>query len=575
MTHDRKETNILIVDDEPANIKVLMSVLTEEGYEVRVALGGRLAISSTRKRVPDLILLDVRMQDMDGFEVCQRLKADKRVASVPIIFISALGETQDIVQGLRLGGADFITKPFRMDEVLARVETHLSIQALQRRLKKSNEQLQTEIEERRKVENNLQHLNAQLEQRVAERTTRLHNQTIDLMKAKEAAEAATIAKSKFLSNLSHELRTPLNPILGYAQILKTNKNLTDEQKEQLQIICDSGMHLTSLISDMLELVRIDTHPEVVECRAFNLPELLQGLIRDAQKKAQKKNIDVRYEHTGTIPEIVCGDGHMLHHALLHLLDNAVKFTDTGNVTLRLCASQIPQSEGKQAFRFEVRDTGVGIPEHIMDDIFNPFFQGEMEGRLIDGTGLGLTLCHRLVDLMGGSISVQSPYPKERKIEGHAPGSLFTVEIDFETEQGDTPGAALSHDGILSDPIHQKRVLIVDDNVHNLNLLVHALASLGFDITRADSGKEALKSACQKTPDLILLDFFMPGMDGDEVLAKIRGNVDMTKVKVIGVSAAADNDQRVKAFTAACDDYLEKPISIRKLLEKIEQQLGAE
>jgi DNA-binding response OmpR family regulator len=571
MTHSRKETNILIVDDEPANIKVLMPVLVEQGYEVRTALGGRIAISSAMKKLPALILLDVRMPDMDGFEVCRQLKADKRVASVPIIFISALGQTQDIVQGLKLGGADYITKPFRMDEVLARIETHLQIQTLQWELKKSNDQLQTEIEERKRAEKKLRYLNEQLEHRVAERTARLYKQTKDLMEAKEAAEAATIAKSKFLSNLSHELRTPLNPIMGYAQILKTNKNMTNEQKEQLQIICDSGMHLTSLISDMLELVRIDTQLEVVECVDFNLQELLLGLILDTRKKALKKNIEVRYEDMETIPGMVCGDGRMLHHVLLHLLDNAVKFTDTGSVTLRLSADRAPQSEGIWQFCFEVLDTGIGIPLEIMDKIFNPFFQGEIEGRIIDGTGLGLSLCHRLVDLMGGCLTVQSPYPKERKTEASAPGSLFTMKIDLEAVDGDKSGASPSQSE--SNATQQKRVLIVDDNDLNLNLLVHALAPLGFDITKAVCGKDALTSAHQKSPDLILLDFYMPGMDGDEVLANIRSNVDMPQVKVIGVSAADNNDARVMAFAAACDDYLEKPVSIDKLLKKIEQHIG--
>jgi DNA-binding response OmpR family regulator len=169
MTPDNGKANILIVDDEPINIKVLMDVLEKHGYEVRTALDGRQAIASAAKRVPDLILLDVRMPEMNGFEACRQLKAAERMRPVPIIFLSALGQTADIVQGLNLGGADYIIKPFRIEEVLARVETHLSIQALQK-------QLLSEIQERKRAEKALQQLNAQLEQRLTERTAHRYAQ---------------------------------------------------------------------------------------------------------------------------------------------------------------------------------------------------------------------------------------------------------------------------------------------------------------------------------------------------------------------------------------------------------------
>lgn len=440
MTSDNGNINILIVDDEPANIKLLMSVLLKQGYEVRTALDGRMAIASVMEKIPDLILLDVRMSDMDGFEVCRQLKADERMRLVPVIFISALGEAQDIVQGLRLGGADYITKPFRIEEVLARVETHLSIVALQKQLKESNAQLRREIEERNQAQKALRELNAQLEKRVAERTARLHAQTFELLKAKEAAEAASIAKSKFLSNMSHELRTPLNPIMGYAQMLKMKKNLTHEQKEQLQIVCDSCAHLTELISDILEFARVDTHKEALEHAAFNLQGLIGGVVSDTQDKAQKKNLTVQYEEINPLPEMVCGDGRKLQQVLSNLLDNAIKFTECGGVTLRSFVVQIPKSEtqgqkpeGKWRLRFEVVDTGVGIPSEIIENIFKPFYQGEIEGRLNDGTGLGLTLSRRLVELMGGRLSVQSPSPGRGEIK-EGPGSIFTVELDFETAE---------------------------------------------------------------------------------------------------------------------------------------------
>jgi DNA-binding response OmpR family regulator len=572
MTPDKGKANILIVDDESANIKVLMGVLEKHGYEVRTALNGRQAIASAVKRVPDLILLDVRMPEMDGFEACRQLKADERVRLVPIIFLSALGQTADIVQGLNLGGADYIVKPFRIEEVLARVETQLSIQALQKRLL-------CEIQERKRVEKTLQKLNAQLEQRVAERTAHLYAQTIELSKAKEAAEAASIAKSKFLSRMSHELRSPLNPIMGYTQIIKKQNNLTAIQKDQLQIVGDCCEHLTALISDILELVRIDTHKARMVRAAFNLQGLIRAVVSDTQKKARKKSLAVHYDEINALPEMVYGDGRMLRKVLLNLLDNAVKFTDHGGLALRTSVVQSPASEmgesesaGKWRLRFEVMDTGVGIPKEHLDDIFKPFYQTEMDDRMVGGTGLGLALGHSLVMLMGGRLSVQSPsrWASERK---GGPGSNFTVELDFESAQdGMHQGVAPLCD-IRKYQGERKRLLIVHDKSTHLNLLVHALEPLGFDIVQAGSGREALIKAAQFQPDLILLDLLMPGIDGLEVLQHIRRNEDLTNVQIIGVSAAAVGEKQLAAFTAACDDFIEKPVSIERLMEKIGEHLG--
>ncbi len=572
MTANKGNTNILIVDDEPTNIKVLMSVLMKQGYEVRTALNGRLAIASAAKRIPDLILLDVRMPEMDGFEVCRRLKANERMHLVPIIFISALGETQDIVKGLKIGGADYITKPFRIEEVLARVETHLSIQALQK-------QLQGEIEERKRAEKDLQELNARLEQRVAERTASLYAQTAELSKAKEAAEAASVAKSKFLSKMSHELRTPLNPIMGYAQILKKQKNLTDKQKEQLQIVSESAKNLATMVSDILELARIDTHKAPVECAAFNLQGLIRAVISDTQKKAQNKGLSFHSEEIDHLPKMVCGDGRLLHKVLLYLLDNAVKFTEQGEVALFTSVVQSPNSEAQGPeskrewrLRFEVADTGVGIPKEHLEDIFKPFYQGEMEGRLIGGTGLGLTLSRRLVVLMGGRLSVQSPSKLAIEHKGGA-GSTFTVELDFASAENDMLQGAASPDNNHKCQEKRRKLLIVHDNNAKLNSLLAALEPLEFDIAEADSGREALIMAAQLRPDLILLDLLMPGMDAVEVLQHIRRNEDLAQVQIIGISAEAVDEKRLAAFTAACDELIEKPVSIEKFLEKIGEHLG--
>jgi DNA-binding response OmpR family regulator len=554
-TPNADQYEILVVDDTEDSLRFLKLMLEKRGYRVRATSKGLHALQSVGARLPHLILLDVKMPEMDGYEVCRRLKSDDRSRKVPVIFISALDETIDRVKGFKAGGVDYITKPLESEEVFARVQTHLQLQELTHRL----------------------------EQLVAERTARLHEQTIklneqniELTKAKEAAEAASIAKSKFLSKMSHELRTPLNPIMGYAQIMKWQKNLTAEQKEQLQIVCDNCAQLAELIDDILQIARIDTSKETVEPIAFNLQGLIRMVVKETQRKAGKKNLAVHYEQNDTLPERAFGDGRMLNQVLHHLLDNAVKFTEHGAVTLRTSVVQSPKPGardsdpgGKWRLRFEVADTGVGIAYKDIDDIFKAFFQSNIEGRVIDGTGLGLTLSRRLVALMGGRLSVQSPAIKERELEGGA-GSVFTVELDLGAVEDD-----LQRDIAAFDRKYQgerKRVLIVDDNRANLNFLVDALKPLGFDIAQAGSGQEALDKAARMHPDLIMLDLLMPGMDGIEVVRNIRSNKDLAQVKIIGVSTAAVDEHRMEEFAAACDDFIGKPIRIESLLEKIEKQL---
>jgi DNA-binding response OmpR family regulator len=571
MVSEESKATILIVDDEPSNIKVLMGVLEKHGYEIRTALDGRQAVASAVKRAPDLILLDVRMPEMNGFETCRRLKSDERTHRIPIIFLSVLGETEDIVQGLTLGGADYIVKPFRIEEVLARVETHLSIQAFQNRLL-------SEIQERKRAKKALEQLNAQLKQRVAERTAHLYAQTMELSRAKEAAEAASIAKSKFLSKISYELRTPLNPIMGYAQILKKQNNLTDIQKEQLDIISDCCQTLTALISNMLELVRIDTHQATLARTVFNLKGLIRAVVSDTHPKAQKKRLTFLYEENDDLPEMVCGDDRMLRKVLLNLLDNAVKFTEHGALALRTSVVQTPtygtldsESERIWRIRFEIMDTGMGIPEEHLDDIFQPFFQRETGDRVAEGAGLGLTLSQRLVISLGGRLSVQSPSAWARELKG-GPGSTFTLVLDLEPAPDDRHRGVPFPAGIPNDQGGQKRLLIVHGKSSYFNGLADVLEALGFDIARAGSGREALITAAQFHPDLILLDLMMPDIDGLEVLQKIRCNENLVKVQIMGVSAATLGENELAAFAAACNDLTQKPISMERLLEIMGEHL---
>jgi CheY-like chemotaxis protein/anti-sigma regulatory factor (Ser/Thr protein kinase) len=273
----------------------------------------------------------------------------------------------------------------------------------------------------------------------------------------------------------------------------------------------------------------------------------------------------------------------MRQVLLNLLGNAVKFTDKGSVTLAVSSSSgrsshpaLPlQTAAAVSFiRFTVSDTGIGIPKDKMDQIFEPFTHRELEGRTTEGVGLGLSISRKLVELMGGRLSVESEVGK---------GSVFTIELELETAAGREAEAVEPEKTITGYTCRErsetrgerKSILIVDDNVTNLSLLVSALEPLGFEIETAENGKEAVEKAAETSPDLILMDLLMPVMDGQEALRRIRTDNRLKEIKIIGVTAAVADKERMEKFAAECDDCISKPVNIGLLLEKLKKQLRIE
>lgn len=395
--------------------------------------------------------------------------------------------------------------------------------------------------------------NRRLEATVAE-------QTAELRTAKEEAEAASLAKGTFLSSMSHELRTPLNAILGFTQLIQKDDSLSDSAATNLAIINRSGSHLLSLINDVLDMAKIEAGSTELQLEPTDLWTLLEEVRSLFAVPAATKKLWLRFE-TERAPRFVMADGAKLRQVLMNLIGNAIKFTETGGVTV---AAHIA-AEG--SLQIHVEDTGVGMEPAELDELFGTFTQTSSGKRLHSGTGLGLALSQQIIRLMGGDISAWSSIGE---------GSRFTIDLDFSPSS-----AAEVHDeaerpivtGLL--PAHVgRRILVVDDIAENRSLLVQMLKGVGFDVQEATDGERAIKAWRAWTPELIFMDMRMSIMDGFAATQHIATH-DGPPTTVIAVTASSFKQERRQMFDVGCAGYIMKPYREHEIYDVLEEHLGVE
>ena len=529
--------NILIVDDRPENVFSLENMLSEEGRFFFKAHSGNEALKIAYKENLSLILLDVQMPEMDGFETAEFLKSNNKTKKVPIIFVTAINkETRYVMKGLEEGAIDYLFKPLNTEITRAKVANLLHFYQQHIELEQKNEQL----------DKMLLQLKATQQQLVIE---------------KERAVKSEEFKQQFLANMSHEIRTPMNSILGLTNLL-VNSPLNEQQQKHINVVKKASENLLVIINDILDLSKIEAGKMEFERINFVLKDSLDMVYQTLLFKTDEKELDFTLIVDDEIPKVIIGDPVRLNQILLNLTGNAIKFTEKGSI--EISAKLGSKDDSNVTVIFFIRDTGIGISKDKMESVFEEFSQASSDtARKYGGTGLGLTISRQLVELQKGYIHAESELGK---------GTTFIFGITYgigsldalEQKQGKTSPEQLKKlDGIS--------ILLVEDNDFNqmvaVDTLEETIKNVKIDI--AENGKIALEKIQQKMYDVVLMDLNMPEMGGIEATKLIRAfDKPLNLIPIMAMTANVTKDEMDKCVAAGMNDYITKPFQVEELLSKI-------
>jgi signal transduction histidine kinase len=527
MSSDIERPKILLVDDKPANLFALEKVLSRLDVELHKARSGSDALTLTLNHDFAVILLDVQMPGMDGYEVGELLRNEKNTKHIPIIFITAIDRDEyHEVKGYKTGAVDFIFKPVNEEILLSKVKVFVELHQAKMELVQTNKELEASVE-------------------------RANFMAKEAMKAEQA-------KSEFLANMSHEIRTPMNAVIGFSDLL-AEEQLTGEQSNYVRLIRDSGHKLLQLLNDILDFSKVEAgklNTEIIDC---SLGQLLNSVELLMRPKTHEKALEFEIVEGQSLPAQIRTDPTRVHQCLINLVDNAVKFTTEGCVRINVSV----QNDGDNAYiRFDVGDTGIGIAPEQQAGIFESFTQADgSTTRRFGGTGLGLTITRQLAELLGGELSLTSEPGK---------GSIFSLLIPAGLDVKSQPSldrhsiaGYCGQDQETPEELEfSGRVLVAEDSPTNQTLIKLLLEKMGFDVALAEDGNQAVSKALSESFDMIFMDIQMPHMNGYEATKLLRDKGITTPIVALTANAMKGDD--AKCINAGCDDYMSKPIDRRKL-----------
>lgn len=531
---DSSKFNILIVDDREENLITLEGILESPELRIIKATSGNEALGLLLENDVSMILMDVQMPEMDGFETAEIMRQNEKYKHIPIIFVTAISKQREhVFRGYKAGAVDYLYKPLDLEILQSKIQAYIDFFKQKHKLEQTTKKLEKTI-------------------------TEMHD-------AKRIAEEATVAKSSFLANMSHEIRTPLNGIIGMADLALMDEELTDLQRERIIDIKQSGESLLDIINEILDISKIEADKLELEFIDFSVRDVLEKVTRLLSVKIFQEKLEFICSIDPEIPDIFIGDPVRLRQILINLVGNAIKFTDEGIVGVYV--KMLEKKEESVKIEFSVVDTGIGIPKENIKDLFKSYSQADKSTtRTHGGTGLGLNISKKLVEMMGGEIGVESK---------QGDGSRFYFVIDFKLGKQTEDAVKLE----LEKSGKDVNILIVDDKKESTNVIKKYLDYWNINSQSAktcDEGLKALQSFAKKKKgfDIVLVDYYMPNMKGTEILKQMEGEIEeglIPEVVFLTTPQYVHADKKEKM--PVIENALSKPVHQRELYSLLMQLLN--